>query len=238
MTVGRVGSPYSQSIPGRAVTVTKTVIVSAGHTALAARTALPFARSFPAKMSGVMNGAKGGHGRPDGRTTRRRGRRANPLLSLHCVLRWRYLPFYKSAPRSPAARPAGTPVSMALYAARQCPPPPPRHMSSPPVSFGSVKCEETIEFVIVTRQTEERRRRRRRRRTASPPPRISQSGRRRARAREWVAGAWPPARPGWRPAAAAATTTKTHGAEYWGGLHFSADFTRRGRGRRGRNTFA
>ena len=50
------------------MTVTKTVIVSAGHTALAARTALPFARSFAAKMSGVMNGAKGGHGGPDGRT--------------------------------------------------------------------------------------------------------------------------------------------------------------------------
>ena len=32
-----------------------------------------------------------------------------------------------------------------------------------------------------------------------------------------------PQPPGWRPAAA----TKTHGAEYWGGLHFSADFTRR-----------
>ena len=74
---------------------------------------------------------------------------------------------------------------------------PRRVMSSPslatcrlrrPVPFGrervSSECEETIEFVIVTRQTEGRRERRRRRRQRRPrSPRISQSGRR-TRARE------------------------------------------------------
>ena len=55
-----------------------------------------------------MNDAKGGHG-GRGRTT------VNPLLSLHCVLRWRYLPFYKSD------RPTDRPIELGCPPALQFP---------------------------------------------------------------------------------------------------------------------
>ena len=119
------------------------------------------------------------------------GRTANPLLSLHCVLRWRYLPFYKSD-RGVAECSRARRRHSSFHGITHS-----RVMSSPslatcrlrrPVPFGrervSSECEETIEFVIVTRQTEGRRERRRRRRQRRPrSPRISQSGRR-TRARE------------------------------------------------------
>ena len=77
--------------------------------------------------------------RTEGRKREGRTAAAHPLLSLHCVLRWRYLPFYKSH-RSPAMhrRPQALQFPWHYTAAAESIPPP--HPRAPHVaceSFGS-----------------------------------------------------------------------------------------------------
>ena len=163
--------------------------------------------------------------RTEGRKREGRTAAAHPLLSLHCVLRWRYLPFYKSH-RSPAMhrRPRALQFPWHYTAAAE---------SIPPPSSSRATCRLRI---VWQRASSERRQ------SNSSSLQDKQKGgggfhRAEGRRDGWKEGEWVVAVADaghtalhawhrWRPAAA----TMTHGAEYWGGLHFSTDFTKISRG--------